>query len=390
MRVAHIITRLILGGAQENTLYNVDDQHHLFGDEVCLISGPGLGPEGSLEQKALDRQLDLRIIPELQRSLNVRKDLRALSRISEQLRSFQPQIVHTHSSKAGILGRYAAFRLGLPAVHSIHGASFHFGQSPLLHRAYRISERIAARWCDHFISVCDDMSRQYVEAGVAPPERFSTVYSGMDVDRFLTPERAAEEVRRQLGIESHHVVIGKVARLFNLKGHEFLIEAAPAVVRRVPNVRFLLVGDGILREQLQQRIAELGLTNHFIFAGLVPSHEVPDYLHAMDMVVHTSVWEGLARVLPQALISGKPVISYAIDGAPEVCINGETGLLVPPRTSAELSEAMICLAENPSLRAAMGNNGRERFADQFRHETMTARIREVYEMVLRQRQKPAV
>ncbi|MFN9970740.1 MAG: glycosyltransferase, partial [Phycisphaerae bacterium] len=121
MRVAHIITRLILGGAQENTLYNVDDQHHLFGDEVCLISGPGLGPEGSLEQKALDRQLDLRIIPELQRSLNVRKDLRALSRISEQLRSFQPQIVHTHSSKAGILGRYAAFRLGLPAVHSIHG-----------------------------------------------------------------------------------------------------------------------------------------------------------------------------------------------------------------------------------------------------------------------------
>lgn len=390
MRVAHIITRLILGGAQENTLYNVDDQHHLFGDEVCLISGPGLGPEGSLEKKALDRQLDLRIIPELQRSLNVRKDLRALSRISEQLRSFQPQIVHTHSSKAGILGRYAAFRLGIPAVHSIHGASFHFGQPPLLHRAYRISERIAARWCDHFISVCDDMSRQYVAAGVAPAERFTTVYSGMDVDRFLTPGRSAEEVRRQLGIESHHIVIGKVARLFNLKGHEFLIEAAPAVVRRVPNVRFLLVGDGILREQLQQRIAELGLTNHFVFAGLVPSHEVPDYLHAMDVVVHTSVWEGLARVLPQALISGKPVISYAIDGAPEVCINGETGLLVPPRTSAELSEAMICLADNPSLRAAMGNNGRKRFADQFRHETMTARIREVYEMVLRQRQQPAV
>jgi glycosyltransferase involved in cell wall biosynthesis len=385
MRVAHIITRLILGGAQENTLYNVDDQHHLFGDQVCLITGPGLGPEGTLETRARTRGLDLRLVPEMHRSLHPIRDYQACAAIRKHLQQFRPDIVHTHSSKAGIIGRYVAHRLKLPAVHSIHGASFHYGQSPLLHHAYRVSEKIAARWCDHFISVCDDMSRQYVAAGIAPAERFTTVYSGMDVDQFLNPVRCPDEVRTSLGITRDHVVIGKVARLFNLKGHEYLIEAAPEIVRRIPHVRFLLVGDGILREQFQRRIAELGLTQYFIFAGLVEPERVPDFLHAMDVVVHTSVWEGLARVLPQALIAGKPVVSYAIDGAPEVCIPNETGILVPPRTVHELADALATLAGDQSLRQRLGANGRQRFTEQFRHETMTGRIREIYRRVLESR-----
>lgn len=128
MRTAHIITRLIIGGAQENTLYTVDDQHHLFADDVCLITGPGLGPEGSLEQRALERNLNLRVLPELVRRISPIDDLRALRSISRELREFRPDIVHTHSSKAGILGRLAAARLGIPAVHTIHGAAFHYGQ----------------------------------------------------------------------------------------------------------------------------------------------------------------------------------------------------------------------------------------------------------------------
>jgi glycosyltransferase involved in cell wall biosynthesis len=150
-------------------------------------------------------------------------------------------------------------------------------------------------------------------------------------------------------------------------------------------VRFLLVGDGILREQFQRRIAELGLTQYFIFAGLVEPERVPDFLHAMDVVVHTSVWEGLARVLPQALIAGKPVVSYAIDGAPEVCIPNETGILVPPRTVHELADALATLAGDQSLRQRLGENGRQRFTEQFRHETMTGRIREIYRRVLESR-----
>ena len=382
MRIAHLITRLIIGGAQENTLFNVDDQHHLFGDEVCLITGPGLGPEGSLEQKARDRGLDLRVLPELHRSLNPLQDWKSLAAIRRAFADFAPQLVHTHSSKGGILGRLAAHQLRLPAVHTIHGASFHYGQNALAKFAYMFAEKRAAHWCQHFISVCDAMTDQYVAAGIAPREKFTTIFSGMDVDLFVTPRRDPLQLRRELGLAPTDVVIGKVARLFHLKGHEYLIEAAPEVVRVVPHVRFLLVGDGILLDQCQQRIAELGLTKHFVFVGLVPPEAVGDYLHAMDVVVHTSVWEGLARVLPQALIAGKPVISFNIDGAAEVCIPNATGLLVESRNVAQLSRAMIQLAQDSALRRRLGDSGRERFTEQFRHQNMTRQIREVYAQVL--------
>lgn len=382
MRIAHVITRMIIGGAQENTLFNVDDLHHLFGDEVCLLTGRSDGPEGSLEQRGRDRGLDIRILPELARSLNPLLDWKALQAIRRAIADYRPDLVHTHSSKAGILGRLAAHQLGIPAVHTIHGASFHFGQNPLLHRAYRWSERKAARWCDHLITVCDAMIDQYVAAGIAPREKFTTIYSGMDVDTFLSPSRSPSEVRAELDIGPTDIVVGKVARLFHLKGHNYLIEAAAEVAEKVPNVRFLLVGDGILRDQYQARIAELGLTEYFRFAGLVAPEVVNEYLHAMDVVVHTSDWEGLARVIPQGLLAGKPVISFAIDGAPEVCINEETGLLVEHRNVPQLSDAILRLAQDRDLQRKLGDTGRRRFTEQFRHEHMTGRIREIYQQVL--------
>jgi glycosyltransferase involved in cell wall biosynthesis len=389
MRIAHIITRLIIGGAQENTLFNVDDQQHLFNDEVCLITGPGLGPEGSLEPKARERGLDLRVLPELRRSLNPLQDWSSLKAIRRAFAEYAPQLVHTHSSKAGILGRLAAHQLGIPAVHTIHGASFHFGQNKIAQTAYKWAERRAARWCQHYITVCDAMIDQYVEAGIASRNKFTTIYSGMDVDHFLTPRRDPVTLRVELGLAPTDIVLGKVARLFYLKGHEYLIEAAPQVVKAVPNVRFLLVGDGILKADFQARIAELGLTKHFVFAGLVAPEAVGEYLHAMDVVVHTSVWEGLARVLPQGSIAGKPVISFAIDGAPEVCIPDETGLLVEPRNIPQLAEAMIRLAQDAALRQRLGANGKARFTEQFRHQNMTHQIREVYAKVLAQGDYPS-
>ncbi|MCA9125375.1 MAG: glycosyltransferase, partial [Planctomycetales bacterium] len=194
--------------------------------------------------------------------------------LRRMLSDYRPDIVHTHSSKAGIIGRRAAWSLGIPCVHTIHGASFHFGQPAVLFHAYRLAERMADRWCRHFISVCDAMSRQYLQAGIGTPEKFTTIYSGMDVDTFLRPSRTPAEVRQSLNISEDDIVVGKVARLFHLKGHEYLIEAAPAVARSNPKVKFLLVGDGILRETYEKRIAELGLSDRFVFAGLVPPEAV--------------------------------------------------------------------------------------------------------------------
>ena len=385
MRVAHIITRLIIGGAQENTLLTVQDQHVDYGDDVTLITGPGLGPEGSLEPRARAAGLDLRILPALQRSIHPLHDWSAARQLVRVLTEYRPEIVHTHSSKAGILGRWAAHRLRLPCVHTIHGAAFHYGQSRIAYHSYVAAERWAARWTDHFISVSDDMTSEYVRAGIARPERFTTVYSGFDVEPFLHPPRPPAEVRAELGLRPDDIVVGKIARLFHLKGHEFLLAAAPQIVARCPRVRFLLVGDGVLRPALEAEIARLGLTDRFVFTGLVPPDRIPELMGAMEIVVHTSQWEGLARVLPQGLIAGKPVVAYDVGGAREVVLPGETGFLLPRDSIAELAEAVIALAGDPALRAKMGAAGRARFTDQFRHQTMTRRIREVYVQVLNRR-----
>ena len=385
MHVAHVITRMIIGGAQQNTLFTCEDQHRDFGDEVTLITGPAIGPEGSLMNRAREVGFQIIEIPELRRSIYPLMDWISYRRLIETFRELRPDIVHTHSSKAGIIGRYAAAKAGLPAVHTIHGASFHRGQSALAFNVYCQLERWAARKTDVFLSVCDSLTDQYVEAGIAPRDRFTTAYSGMDVDPFLNPARSRDEVRKQLGLQPDQIAVAKVARLFHLKGHKFLIEAARTVIDRCPNVRFVLIGDGILREQFEQRISELGLSEHFILTGLVPPEQIPELVNAADIVAHTSEWEGLARVLPQGLISGKPVVSYDVDGAREVVIPGETGYLLPVEEIAGVADAICELAESPELRIRLGENGRARFTDVFRHQTMTAQIRDVYQQVLARR-----
>jgi len=382
MRTAHIITRMIIGGAQENTLLTVEGQHRDYGDEVALITGPTTGPEGSLIDRARQGGFPLIEVPNLIRPVSPLDEWKALGQLTRILRDYDAEIVHTHSGKAGLLGRAAAKRLGLPVVHTVHGPSFFRGQPRLPYFTYLAAERWAGKRTDRFITVCDAMADQYAAAGIAPRDRFTTIYSGMEVEPFVTPPKPRDEVRRSLGFSDSDVVVGKVARLFHQKGHEFVIEAAGEIIRRCPAVKFLFVGDGILRESFEQRIAAAGLREHFRFTGLVPPAEVPQLIHAMDIVVHTSLREGLARVLPQGLIAGKPVVSYDIDGAREVCITGETGILLPPKSVEELADAIVRLGEDAELRDQYGRTGHERFTDQFRHETMTRRIREVYDEVL--------
>jgi glycosyltransferase involved in cell wall biosynthesis len=267
-------------------------------------------------------------------------------------------------------------------VHTVHGAPFHAYQSAAARALFRSCERWAARRCHALISVADAMTDLLVASGVAPRSKCTTIYSGMEVEPLLAAEQHRQRVRRELGYEDQHVVVGKIARLFHLKGHRDLIAAARQVVAANANVRFLLVGDGLLRNALQREIATAGLSDCFRFTGLVPPERIPELLAATDLVVHVSLREGLARVLPQALIVGRPVVSYDIDGAREVVISEQTGLLLPPQDIGALAAAIIRLASDAGLRARLGAEGRRRCTDRFRHETMTAQVRRLYEQVL--------
>jgi glycosyltransferase involved in cell wall biosynthesis len=386
MRIAHIITRMIIGGAQENTLYNCQDLIAHHGDDVLLITGPALGPEGDLLGQGRGAPVPLEIVPALRRSIHPARDWQSYAAIKKVLRAFKPDVVHTHSAKAGVLGRLAAWSLGVPAiVHTVHGAPFHPYQSWAARRTFQACEWYAARHCHALISVADAMTDLMVAAGVAPREKFTTIYSGMEVEPFLRADEQRQRMRHELGYGPQQVVVGKIARLFHLKGHEDVIAAAREVVRQNENVRFLFIGDGILRPALERQIADANLTKYFQFAGLVPPQRIPEYLGAMDVLVHTSLREGLARALPQALLSGKPVVSYDVDGAREVCISDETGYLIEPRDIAELAAKLAKLAADSQLRAKLGSRGREACRDRFRHEYMTERIRELYLRVLSQR-----
>jgi glycosyltransferase involved in cell wall biosynthesis len=383
MRVAHVITRLILGGAQENTVLCCEDLMRDYGDQVLLITGPPLGPEGSLLRRARAGGVPVELIPQLRRPIHPWRDLASYRRIKQVLRDFRPEVVHTHSAKGGMLGRAAAWKLGVPAiVHTVHGAPFHPYQGRAARAVFRACECWAAGRCHALVSVADAMTDLMVTAGVAPREKFTTVYSGMEVEPFLHSGEHRERLRRELGYSSQHVVIGKIARLFHLKGHEYVIRAAGRLVRAEPNVRFLLVGDGLLRQRLCREIAAAGLEDHFQLTGLEPPERLPEMIAAMDIVVHASLREGLARVLPQALIAGKPVVSYDVHGAREVVIPDQTGFLLPPRSSEEMAAALRQLVVNPALRERLGAEGRRRFTETFRHERMTARLRTLYQKLL--------
>jgi glycosyltransferase involved in cell wall biosynthesis len=382
MRIVHVITRLIIGGAQENTLLTVEGLHHAHGDDVTLITGPAEGPEGDLFGRAERLGLKVELMPELVRAIRPATDWKAYRALRRSIRRLAPEVVHTHSSKAGIIARAAAWDERVPAVvHTIHGLPFGPSESPWRNRLYVALERWAARRCHAIVSVCDAMTEQALAAGVGRPGMFRTVYSGMDVDAFLNPPRTRDEVRRELGLAGDEVAFATVARLFERKGHDDILAAAPAVLKADPRVRFVFIGDGILRDRLIAETERLGLRNAFHFVGLVPPARIPELLAASDAVVHPSLREGLARVLPQALLVGRPVISYDVDGAREVVLP-ETGVLLKPRDVPGLAAAVLRLAADPGLRHAMGQEGRRRFAEQFRHETMTRQLRSLYEELL--------
>jgi len=378
MRVTHVITRLIVGGAQENTIASVLGLRQKPGLEVGLVTGPTRGSEGSLEPEVSYHPGLLTVLPSLVRPLRPWKDALALRRLTARFRAHSPDIVHTHSGKAGILGRVAAARAGVPTIiHTIHGPSFGRFQGPLANMLFCSAERYAARVTTHFVVVAEAMKEQYLACGIGRREQYTKVLSGFVLDPFLSASNDSQ-LRARFGLAPDDIVIGKIARLFKLKGHDDLLAVAPSLVQSCPRIKLLLVGDGPDRSRLESRAQALGLARHVIFTGLVPPAEVPRLLGIMDVVVHLSLREGLPRALPQALAAGRPVVAYDIDGAKEVCFDGETGFLLPPRDLPGLRERLLRLAQDSALRQRLGLSGRQFVRDRFGVQQMVDALYELY------------
>ena len=390
-RVAHIITRLILGGAQENTLYTVIGQQRDY--DVTLIIGVDDGTEGSLRDRAAAANVRVLVVPTLVRPIRPLTDARALVGLVRLLRRERFDVVHTHSTKAGILGRVAARIAGVPVVvHTLHSLVFHEYQAAWKNSVYIWLKRRCAPITDLLISVNERTTRGALEAGIGRPEQYLTIYSGFELDRFLTirDRLTVEAAKQRLGIPAAAPVVGKIARLFPLKGHEQFLASAAEIARMNPAVWFLLVGDGPIRPEIERQIAALGLRDRTVFTGRVAPDEVPACIQAMDVVVHTSLREGLARVLPQAGAVGKPIVTFDLDGAPEVVEEGVSGYLVKPLDTSALARRVIELLADPARGRRMGERGRAFVERTFSVERMVQLINEQYQRLLAARACPGM
>ncbi len=377
MKICHVITRMIVGGAQENTLFTIIG-HLEKGHEVVLVTGPSPGPEGELLAKQDVPEFEIVEIPSLVRELSPVADFKTYRDLRDFFRERKFDVVHTHSSKAGVIARAAAWKAKVPfIVHTVHGQAFHRNEKAWKNKLFIAMERWAAKRCHKIYAVAQAMIDQCVEAKVAPPEKYMVVYSGMELEPFLN-SKPEPELRKQLGIPEKARVIGTVARLFPLKGYEYFIPAAAELAKKYPDIHFLIVGNGIMKEDMDRQIAELGLTDKFSFAGLVSPHEVYRYIAQMDVLAHLSLREGLPRAVVQTLASGKPAVGYNLDGTPEVVINGKTGFVTEPEEVDAIVDAVSKIFDTPGLAKEMGENGRELVKNRFGWRTMSDILEKEY------------
>jgi glycosyltransferase involved in cell wall biosynthesis len=353
IRVCHLVTMLELGGAQRNTLYTVShlDRRRFA---AVLIAGPGgiLDDEaGRLAGVVFEK------CPYLVREIAPARDLAAFFDLWRRLRRLRPAIVHTHSSKAGILGRAAAFLAGVPViVHTVHGWGFSPAQPWLLRGFFARLEQASAMVTRRLVVVAEANARSGVALGIAPPERFTVIRSGIE----LAAHRASANsgrLRKELGLDPRTPLAGMVACFKPQKAPLDFVALAARTLRSVPAAHFVLAGDGAMRGAIEDAVRSAGVGERFHLLGWRPDPEV--VIGDLDVLVLTSLHEGLPRVVPEAMAAGKPVVATSVDGTPEAVRDGETGFLHPVHDVDNLAASVTRLLENPGLAVRLGRRGAE-------------------------------
>jgi glycosyltransferase involved in cell wall biosynthesis len=375
-RVAHIITKLELGGAQQNTLFTVAhlDQARY---QPVLIAGEG----GILDREA-ESLPGVRFIqvPSLVRPIRPRLDLRALMRLTSLLRSIRPSIVHTHSSKAGIIGRWAARLAGVPIIiHTIHGFGFTAHQRGVVRHALIAMERMTARVTTRFFAVSEANRKLGVDRHVFTPGRCTVIRSGIDLENWRRVRVDVAAKRRQFGLHPDRPVVGMISALKPQKAPLDFVRIAAAVSHDRPETQFMLVGGGELRGAVEAEVSRLGLSDRFVLTGW--RRDVQEIFRCFDVFVLTSLWEGLPRVYLEARVSGVPVVGTRVDGAAEAIEDGVTGYLADAGDVKAMTERVLHLLHYPDDAARMAERGRA-IPKEFDMHYMLRQQEEEYEKLL--------
>ncbi len=390
VKVLHLITHFGYGGALDNTLLTVQ---RLSRDryEVHLAAGKLASDNGYTDWEARARECSdaLFVFPDLLRPIHFQRDIRALHQLTDFIREQNYQIVHTHCAKAGVLGRIAARRAEVPIVihtyhsfgwqvaHAFHSSVWKNYLSSAKKWLYVLAERYGASLSDALIAVAELNKREAIDYNLALPEKITTIYSGIDLDRFNTPSASRGKLCRSFGLDPDRPIIGTIGRLSIQKAPLDFVEAAQLVLQHKPEVQFVMVGDGPLAPEVEraigaeQRIKKLGFRDN-----------VPEILGMLDIFVLSSLWEGLGRALTEAMAMSLPIAATNVNGVPELVAHGKTGVLSPPGEPAQLAVNIMWLLDHPSEAREMSECARERVVSAFGMESMVEQIEELYERLL--------
>ena len=379
IKVAHVVTRLDLGGAQQNTLHTVRSLDPSRFDAV-LVCGEG----GLLDAEVrADRAVRAVWVPSLVREVSPLKDFLALLELIKVLRDERPDVVHTHSSKAGILGRLAAAWAGVPVVvHTYHGFGFHDRQHPRVKAAYVALERLCARLTTRLVFVSQSNAR-YAEAhGLGPAEGATVIRSGVRLADF--PARVdADALKMSAGIGRHKLLVVSIGNLKPQKNAGDFVAACAKTAAKVPEARFVFIGDGPQRTALQAKALALGLGDRLTFLGW--RRDAAQWLAAADVFAMTSLWEGLPRALVEAMRTGLPSVCYATDGVTDILADGENGFLVRPGDVDAFAERLVGLLTDADLRRRLGARAAATIGSEFDIDGMVRAQEALYERLLDER-----
>ena len=349
MRIARIIARLNVGGPAQHAIFltvGLDPARFM----TTLITGVGEPDEGDLSAEARARGVEPVVIPELGPRIHPGRDFLALGKLVRLLRRLRPDLVHTHTAKAGALGRVAARLAGVPIiVHTFHGHVLEGYFSPSLTRLFLQIERALARITDRIITVSPRVRHDLLARGIGRPEQVEVVPVGLDLARFLGGPGSPARLREKLAIASDAPLLGIVGRLVPIKDHPTLFQALALLQADAPSPHLIVVGDGERREALKRLAQDLGLASRIHFLGW--RNDLEAILGELDVVICSSKNEGTPVALIEAMAAGVPVLSTDVGGVGDLIVHGENGWLVPSGNPSALARGIRDLLADPERRA---------------------------------------
>ena len=379
-KILRIIARLNIGGPALHCIIlnsELDPRRYVS----LLVTGIESPYEGNMYELAQYKKVEPIVIYALGREIFFKEDFRALIRLIRLINRERPDIVHTHTAKAGTLGRIAAKLTGVPIViHTFHGHVFHSYFGFFRTKFFLWLERLLAKFTDVIITVSEQQREEIIKYKIAEPEKIIAIPLGLDLKPFINSDTDPNEVRREFSVPEETKLVGIVARLVPIKNHVCFLEAARLVLARYDNIRFMIVGDGELRSTLEHKARDLGIEDRVIFMGF--QNNLQKIYAGLDIIALSSYNEGLPVALIEAMAAGKPVISTDVGGVVDLILDGDNGLLVPSNDPKSLAEATLYLLEHPERRKMMGVAGRKKVYPHFDKKRLVRDIDNLYENLL--------